>query len=245
MTEYRKRIYGAYVSHFQNSTSTFDEEQSHRWGAAYDYYFRGWMPNDKEVSIIDVGCGGGKLLYFFKQRGYTNVSGVDISAEQVTLARQVCRHVHEDNVLKFLQAHPNTFDLITGLDIIEHLHKDEVLRFIDGSFLALKPGGRIILQTLNAESPWCSAVRYGDFTHEGCFTPNLLRSLLEGSKYSDVLAREQCPIPLGYSIISTLRFIVWQGMRQIFKFCNMVETGHAGSCVFSRVFLITAKKPQQ
>ena len=35
---------------------------------------------------------------------------------------------------------------------------------------ALKPGGRWILHTANAESPFYGRVRYGDITHEQAFT---------------------------------------------------------------------------
>ena len=92
-------------------------------------------------------------MYFFKVLGYTNLIGVDISPEQVNLARQVILNVYEDEVLSWLEEHNNEFDLITGFDIIEHLYKPAVLQFLDYCFKALKPGGLLILETQNAESP--------------------------------------------------------------------------------------------
>jgi hypothetical protein len=72
----------------------------------------------------------GNLLYFFKQRGYNIITGVDISPEQVKLAREVIFQVEEVNALEFLEANLQPFDLIiTGLDLIEHFNKDAVLYF--------------------------------------------------------------------------------------------------------------------
>ena len=178
-TDYRIRIYKRYGTNFQDAPEIFSKEAALRWGHGYNYYLRNWLPVNKDAAIVDVGCGAGKLLYLFKNMQYTNVTGVDISPEQVKLARQVIPAVDQANVLDWLEERPSAFDLITGLDIIEHLDKNEVLRFLDGSYKALKPGGRLVLQTPNAESPWGSQHRYNDFTHEVGFNPNLLSRLLK------------------------------------------------------------------
>jgi 2-polyprenyl-3-methyl-5-hydroxy-6-metoxy-1,4-benzoquinol methylase len=101
---------------------------------------------------VDIAYGGSKLLYFFKSMQYQNITGVDISPHQVKLARQVTPNVDEANILDWLKEHPSTFDLITGMDIIEHLDKSEILRFLNASYNALRPALRLILQTPNAES---------------------------------------------------------------------------------------------
>jgi SAM-dependent methyltransferase len=238
---YRKRIYEHYASRFQDTPEVFDTAGAQRWGRAYDYRFRGWLPESKEAAIVDLACGGGKLLYFFKDRGYQVVSGVDISLEQVKLARQVTSEVVEADVLAFLEERPQAFDLIIGLDIIEHLHKDEVLRFLDLCHVALHPGGRLILQTPNAESPWGNALRYGDFTHECCFAPRGLLRLLALCGFRDLEFRETGPVPWGYSFPSTLRYIIWQGFRAFLKLWNAAEA-HTGSGVFTRVFLASGVK---
>jgi 2-polyprenyl-3-methyl-5-hydroxy-6-metoxy-1,4-benzoquinol methylase len=241
-TDYRARIYKQYGTKFQDAPETFSEEAALRWARGYMYYLRYWLPDNKDATIVDVGCGGGKLLYFFKQMQYMNVMGIDISPEQVKLARQVIPAVDEADVLDWLEEHPSTFDLITGLDIIEHLDKSEVIRFLDASYEALKPGGRIVLQTPNAESPWGSQHRYNDFTHEVGFNPNLLSRLLNLVGFQYVESRETGPVPLGYSVLSSLRYVVWHLIRFGLKVWNLAETGSAGSGVFTRVFLATGLK---
>lgn len=240
--DYRSRIYKRYATNFQDAPETFPEDAALRWGRGYNHYLRNWLPVNKNAAILDVACGGGKLLYFFKNTQYQNITGVDISPEQVKLARQVTPNVDEANILDWLEAHPSAFDLITGLDIIEHLDKPEVLRFLDAIYNALKPDGQLILQTLNAESPWGGSIRYGDFTHEVGFNSNGLSRLLKFTGFQDVEARETGPVPWGYSMISSIRFVIWQSIRLGLKIWNLAETGSAGSGVFTRVFLIKGVK---
>ena len=240
--EYRKRIYTEYATRFQDEKEVFDQAGSSRWGKAYDYYLHDWLPKDKGASVVDLACGGGKLLHFLKGRGYHRLQGIDISPEQVRLARQVIPQVKESDILDFLVEHRDHFDVILGLDIIEHFHKDEALRFLDGCCSALKPGGRLILQTPNADSPFYGAIRYGDFTHEICFTPNSITRLMQLCGFRDIEVREEGPIPWGYSAMSTARFAVWQGFRLGLKLWNAVETGNSGNGVFSRIFLASGCK---
>ncbi len=242
MTDYRTRIYEKYASGFQDAAEQFDLTGAKRAGKVWDYYFRGWMPENREAAILDLASGNGKLLYFFKERGYTNLTGVDISPEQVGIALQVLTNVIEANALDFLEAHSGSFDLITGLDIIEHFNKDEALRFLDGCHVALKPNGRLILQTPNAESPWGTDHRYNDFTHEIGFNPNALTRLLRLCGFSSIRAREAGPVRRGYSIKSSIRYYLWQIIRGVLKLYNLIETGGSGSGIYTRAFLIIAEK---
>ncbi|MBA7700111.1 hypothetical protein ES703_108818 [subsurface metagenome] len=199
--DYRSRIYELYATNFQDVPETFNEGAAWRWGGAYRFYMREWLPEDKSANIVDLACGWGRLLYFFRRMVYQNVTGVDISPEQVKLSKQVTQNVKEANVLDYLESNPTSFHLIGDLDIVEHFHKPEVLRFLGGCNWALKIGGRLILKIPNADSPWGSVHRYNDFTHEVGFNPNSLTRLLRLSGFSNIEVREQGPVPLGYSAI--------------------------------------------
>jgi cyclopropane fatty-acyl-phospholipid synthase-like methyltransferase len=240
--KYQSRIYANYASVMQDSVGVFDGILATRWGAAYGHYLRKWLPVSKQAAIADLACGSGKLLHFFKECGYTDLQGVDLSPSQVRLARQVVPSVQEGSLFEFLRSRPAAFDLITGLDIIEHLSKDEVLEFLDACNGALKPGGRLVLQTPNAETPWGSALRYADFTHQVCFTPDCLGRLLSLCGFEHVAAREMGPVPLGYSWPSTARFVLWSGLRSALRLWNRIESGGPGSGIFTRVFIVSALK---
>ncbi len=77
--DYRKRIYSNYGKNFQDAVEAFDQQASRRWGAARDWHLRGWLPLDKAAQIVDLGCGGGKLLHFFSDRGFRNIFGVELA----------------------------------------------------------------------------------------------------------------------------------------------------------------------
>lgn len=242
-SSYRDRIYGGYRSRRLDAGSTSDEQATAAWIRAYRYYLRDWLPKNKEAPILELACGAGRLLKLLIDEGYINVSGVDRSAEQIEVAREVLPTAEHSDVLEYLRAHEGRWALIVAIDLIEHLHKDEALELLDLVFEALKPGGRLILQTPNAESPFVSAIRYGDFTHEVAFTPVSLGSLLRLTGFEEIESRELGPLPPRYGARAAGRYLAWRGLRSLLKAWNLVETGSPGSGVYTRVFMMAALRP--
>lgn len=237
----RKDIYTRYGRDFQDVGETFDPASAGRWGRAYRWYLRGWLPVRNDAPIAELGCGYGRLLHFLKLCGYTNLQGVDISTDQVAVAKQVVSAVTQANVLDWLSEHPQTFDLLVALDLIEHLTREEALRFIALCFEALRPGGRLILQTPNADSPFGMQHRFNDITHEWAYNCNQLSRLLKRAGFVGVHAREQGPVPWGYSVASTARWVIWQTIRAGLQVWNLAETGTIPPAL-TRVILISGRK---
>lgn len=239
-TDYRARIYQWYATRFQDAGEGFDASHAVRAARAYRHYLRGWLPADRNTPIVDLACGQGFLIYFLQQAGYECISGIDLSPDQVRIARQILPTVEEGNVLDYLDKRLASFGLITAFDLIEHLRKPEVMPFLDACRAALRPGGRLILKTVNAASPWASELRYGDFTHEVAFTPSALSRLLAACGFTGEQLREVGPIPFAYSAAATLRHFAWSAIRAGLKAWNLIETGHQGSRVMTRTFLVSA-----
>ncbi len=238
--DYRKKIYDTYASGYKQESLNFNREAAEKWGRAYDWYLQGFLPEDKKASILEPACGNGAFLYYLKSRGYENIRGVDISPEQVQLSRQVIPDVIEDDIIHHLTTSEAAYDLIVALDIIEHLFKDEALQFIDCCTRALQPGGRLILQTTNADSPLASSTFCSDFTHETLFSPAGLERLLHVHGYTDIRARETGPVVNG--AVSAVRYVLWHMVRQCIKCYNRIETGNSGRGIFTRVFIISGVK---
>jgi 2-polyprenyl-3-methyl-5-hydroxy-6-metoxy-1,4-benzoquinol methylase len=238
---YREELFANYRT-VQALPAKPDLAGADHWGQAYDTYLRGWLPANAEARIADIACGNGYLLRFFLKRGYRHVQGVDISAEQLAVARQICEHVQLQNGTEFMLKHPATFDLITALDLIEHLTKDELLKFLRAAHGALRPGGRLVLQTPNCASPQGIAVRHADFTHEIGLTPNSLAWLLRLTGYENHEAREQGPVCRGLK--SSVRWLLWRMLRLTFIARDLIESGSAQQ-VYTRVFVASATKPGQ
>ena len=126
---------------------------------------------------------------------------------------------------------------------LNYINKKEVIDFLERCFAAIKSGGRIILQTPNAESPLGMSVRYGDFTHEVGFTPSALRRLLELIGFSNVEVREAGPVPFGCGMATSFRAFLWAIIRRGLAIWNVIECGGKGSGIYTRVFLISGTKP--
>ena len=114
------------------------------------------------------------------------------------------------------------------------------MRFLDLCRTRLRPNGRLILQTPNASSPFFGDVRYGDFTHEVGFTPRNLTQLTTRAGFSAIESRETGPVPWGYSVKSTLRYLLWQVFRRMFCLIELAERGGCGDRIYTRVFLLSA-----
>ncbi len=75
-------------------------------------------------TVLDVGCGSGENLRALAALGSYELAGVDISEEALLQARQLvpgARFVRLDVQREVL---PETFDLVTSIQVIEHLLAD-------------------------------------------------------------------------------------------------------------------------
>jgi SAM-dependent methyltransferase len=74
------------------------------------------------LDILDVGCGTGANLEMLSQFGETE--GVDISAEALSFCRARGLTNVKQGEAEHLPYADNSFDLVTGLDVVEHLDND-------------------------------------------------------------------------------------------------------------------------
>ena len=218
----------------------FDYAAADRWEPCLRHYLRGWLPHTRNAGIVDLGCGDGKVLYLLQKRGYSRLVGVDLSSSRCAVARQVTDQVETLDVISYLRRGGEPVDLLLALDLIEHLPRSATPEFLDLCARRLRPGGRIVLRTPNAVSPFFGQVRYDDLTHEQCFTPASLTALLAGAGLDRVEIRESDPIPHGYSVRSSMRHCCWRLLRLALAAANLVETGSVGGGVWTRVFYASA-----
>jgi 2-polyprenyl-3-methyl-5-hydroxy-6-metoxy-1,4-benzoquinol methylase len=240
---YRKQFYNQYVTlQVRPRGGSFTEQDYLNWANGALKHIQGWLPDDHAVPILDVGCGSGKLLYLFQQLGYVNLTGVDLSPEQIQLAQSRFSQatIIQGDVREFLKDRVEQYSLICAFDVIEHFRKEEVLPFLELIFQSLRPGGRLILQTPNAESPWFGSVAYGDFTHEWFFTPHGLEHVLRLVGFEQFQARESGPYVHGAK--SLIRHWLWRLIHLGLAAWNLAEMGGAGSRIYSRVFVATVVK---
>lgn len=103
--------------------------------------------------VADVGCGGGLLSEAMARRG-ADVTGIDMSAEVLDVARL---HLLESGPLPLTYLHisaedlaqgsPGSFDAVTCMELLEHVPDPASL--VAACARLVKPGGSVIVSTLN------------------------------------------------------------------------------------------------
>ena len=83
-----------------------------------------YMRKKTVQTILDVGCGSGEPMGFFKRKGNFFAVGVDIFIPYLRWCK--AHNTHDDFVrcdVKFLPFKESSFDLVMSLEVIEHLTK--------------------------------------------------------------------------------------------------------------------------
>jgi 2-polyprenyl-3-methyl-5-hydroxy-6-metoxy-1,4-benzoquinol methylase len=221
---YRERCYKKYGnSHwaFFHSSSRQEFDLSYK---VYRKKFNRFMPPDKDADILDVACGAGHFIYYLQKEGYTNTQGIDISEEQLEIAASMgVKNLEKADLFEYLPKHKEQYDMIVANDIIEHLKKDETLNLLDLIHSALKPGGRVFIETLNAGSLFGSSTLYIDYTHEQGFTPNSLCQVLRVCNFNDVAVYGDGPV--AYNLGSMIRVCLWRLTKKLLKLYLTIERG--------------------
>jgi SAM-dependent methyltransferase len=240
--DFRNTIYQSYDIKKRPSIA-YTERYARSWAATYAARLHDWLPADRQTPVLDLGCGPGYMLYLLDRLGYSDLTGVDLSPARVAAARWFCprAQIIQGDVRETLVQNPGRFGVITGMDFLEHFRKDEIFPLLTLVARALRGGGRLILQTLNAGSPWVGGMAYGDFTHEWFFTPESLSEVLEQVGLTGFSARPCRPRVHGPK--SFLRAFLWNFLDLAMVLINLIETGEPGSGINTRNFLATATKP--
>ncbi|UOQ71993.1 class I SAM-dependent methyltransferase [Hymenobacter cellulosilyticus] len=97
----------------------------------------------KSAAILEIGCSGGPLMQRLAATGYTDLTGIDVSAAGIAVAQQ--RGI--PNVSCMDGAHldfpDNAFDLVIASDVLEHI-QDEAQALREW-MRVLRPGGQILI----------------------------------------------------------------------------------------------------
>jgi SAM-dependent methyltransferase len=241
LTDWQSKLYGAYISTGQSTASgeeaveTLLSDHPH-----YEHIIRRHLPDDRSLRIADLACGHGALVFCLRALGYVHVEGIDVSPEQVALAhRRGLREVHAGDMMEFLRGKDGVYDVIFLMDILEHLDKQAVMDLLEGAARALTRRGRLIVHVPNAEGMFGMRIRYGDFTHQTCFTPRSIRQVLLASGFRDVAAYEERPLVHG--VKSLIRRMLWSSLVFRDRLLLLAETGTWGHILSQNMLVVAGK----
>lgn len=240
-TDYKEKVYKTYVSKFT---------QAEGHGSSYSFSTSKLLPVlwpwikdiDRDAHCLDLGCGNGNVLHALGTLGFRNREGIDLSEEQVTLARQVCPNVVCGDILDYMRGvNRDHYGLIAMFDVIEHLPKPDILVLLEAIANALCPGGVFIAHCPNGDSPFGLSVFSGDFTHETLLSEASARHLCKLSGLDKFAAAEHLGASAGMA--GRIRAGGWHLVRAGIRTINCLETGGPGSGVLTRNFAFKAEKP--
>lgn len=243
MSDLRTRIYRHYVYARSEALAPATVEGFASRASSLRNQILRHLPSDRMISILDLGCGHGALIYFLRQEGYHNIVGVDVSPAQVAEASRLqIEGVREGDLLETLRDLPShSQDVVIAFDVIEHFTKDELLPFVDEVVRVLKTGGRWLIHAPNGESPFVGAIRYDDITHEQAFTRRSLTQLLLASGFARLECYECGPAVAGFK--SAARWVLWRCIHLLLRVWVAVETGFLnGNAIYTRNLIAVAFK---
>jgi cyclopropane fatty-acyl-phospholipid synthase-like methyltransferase len=227
-TDYRARFYERYVTEQMTTDVTGLRRALSDGMPYYRRLVERHLPRNTDARIFDVGCGYGPLLFALSQSGYSNLSGIDASPEQVRVATELglgC--VSQGDVLDALtNAAAESYDAVAAIDVLEHFTKDEIVVFLDQAYRVLRRGGTLLLHVPNGEAIFAGKIFFGDFTHQTAFTHRSIRQVALACGFTAIRCYEDSPIPHG--IVSTIRAFLWWLVRCNYRLINGIETGDIG-----------------
>lgn len=94
-----------------------------------------------QIKILDVGCGTGANLELLSEFG--EAEGVDVSSEALSFCQKRGLLKVKEGAAEALPYADNSFDLVTGLDVVEHLDND--LAGLKEMRRVLRRGGRTLV----------------------------------------------------------------------------------------------------
>lgn len=185
--------------------------------------------------ILDVGCGHGRLMGYFKEKGATPF-GIDISLGAVKVTREIgLKAIVAD--ARNLPFNDNVFDISFSLGVLEHFEDTESA--IREQIRVVSPGGVVIIIVPNLFSPYVIAailwhtlrgsIRYGLVTCSGkMYTKTQLKHLMQKSGCKDVAVE-------AYHSSAVLKFITGKVHTKLAtRIENMFLNQYIGHLLFAK-----------
>ncbi|WP_258084294.1 class I SAM-dependent methyltransferase [Thermococcus thermotolerans] len=180
MAEYFDRIAGRYDDWYRTKTGTY-VDRIEKW-----LVFS--MLQSKSGKALDLGCGTGNYTLELKKRGF-DVIGLDASEGMLEVARSKGLNCIKGDAYS-LPFPDESFDLVLSVTMFEFIYEPE--RVVAEISRVLKPGGEVLIATMNGRSAWFvfkrlksvfveTAYRYARF-----YTPGELEDLLRDAGFADV-----------------------------------------------------------
>lgn len=133
------------LNSFVEYEKMFNAEKFHWWYKSLHELVLGNLPVDKNIQILDAGCGTGGLISFLQAGGYKNIQGFDISDFAVEFCKKQGINAQKLSLNEIKSFYKKHFDVIISLDVLYFLNENEQKDFINQAFDLLTEKGLLIL----------------------------------------------------------------------------------------------------
>jgi SAM-dependent methyltransferase len=155
-----------YEELFRNYAAAYDREVFTQGTKGEADFIEKEAGGDKQIRILDIGCGTGRHDLELARRGYSRLVGVDLSDGQLARARKLA--AAEELRVDFRRMDARKLDFRGEFDLalmicegaFPLMETDEMnYAILQGAAQALRPGGKLILTTLSALFPLFHSVK--------------------------------------------------------------------------------------
>ena len=120
-------------------------------------------------------------------RNGISARGIDLNEEMAAVCRERGLDATAGDALSYLLAQPDgSLGGLFAAQVVEHLEPDYLMRFLEAAYHKLRPGSKIVLETVNAacwSAFFSSYIR--DVTHVRPLHPDTLRYLVSASGFQN------------------------------------------------------------
>ncbi len=144
--------------------------------------------------VLDAGCGRGEFLDLLSIEGIP-AFGIDLEPDMVEQCRLRGLEVTQADAIAWLERRePESLGGVFAAQVIEHLAPARIVSLVQLAYSRLRPGGVLILETVNPTSLVTFASFYIDFTHVKPVHPLALQSLARSVGFDPTEIEYHTPI---------------------------------------------------
>jgi len=172
------------------------------------------LPKEQDANILDIGCGFGQTLRSLRDKGYTNLTGIDINDESILQCKKINLDVTKiDDVISYSKESEKKFDFIIMSHVLEHIEKDKIIDNLRAIRNLLSERGKYCVMVPNAQSNTGSYWRFEDFTHHYLFTSGSLLYVLKAAGFTHIEFID----PDGLDGVSSLKKPIVKFLLKVYK----------------------------
>lgn len=112
---------------------------------------------DRSSSVLDVGCGDGRIASLLARRSKSQILAIDDSEAAIDATALTIAEARQEKFVRIEMASWTaltscTFDTILAVHLLYHIDNSEWLTFINSMLSRLNPGGKLVVVTTSKKS---------------------------------------------------------------------------------------------